>query len=254
MRWAERAFVGEGTEIVGCALAAGATPEALFVAAEARGDHEVAELAAWTLDNGARVFTLAAGVADRIADTVTPHPVFGVFAMTDRPLEDLAHPTLAVACVDVRDPGNAGTVLRSADAAGVGAVLFCGTSVDPFNPKTVRSSAGSIFHVPLAVVPEPLRALGWLSAAGLAVYAADPTGTDYAGLELVAPCAFVLGNEAAGLPDTVRNAADAVVAIPMVGGAESLNVAVSCAVLCFEAARQRRSVPSRPTGADDPVA
>ncbi len=224
------------------------------MAAEARGEREVAELAARTLEAGARVFTLAGGVADRIADTVTAHPVFGVFAMTDRPLEDLAHPTLAVACVEVRDPGNAGTVLRTADAAGVGAVLFCGTSVDPFNPKTVRSSAGSIFHVPLAVVPDSLSALRWLSAGGLAVYAADPVGVDYAGLELARPCAFVLGNEAAGLPDTVRGAADAVVAIPMVGAAESLNVAVSCAVLCFEAARQRRAGPGRPTGGEDAVA
>jgi RNA methyltransferase, TrmH family len=240
VRWAERAFVAEGVEVVACGLAAGAVPEALYVAAEAAGDRQVAAVVAEALAAGSRAFTMAPGLARRVADTVTPHPVFGVFAMTDVALEDLAPPSLAVACVDVRDPGNAGTVLRTCDAAGVDAVLFCASSVDPFNPKTVRSSAGSVFHVPLAVVPEVDRALAWLKASGVAVYGTAATGRDYASVDLTAPSAFVLGNEKAGLHPEILGALDDTLSIPMTGRAESLNVGIACGVLCFEAVRQRR--------------
>jgi RNA methyltransferase, TrmH family len=212
----------------------------VYLAAEAAGTGEVAAVAARALASGSRVFTLAPGVADRVADTVTPHGIFGVFALTDTALEELSPPDLAVVCVDVRDPGNAGTVLRTCDAAGVGAVLFCAGSVDPFNPKTVRSSAGSIFHVPLAVVAETDRALSWLRAAGVRVLATAPTGTDYLEADLRPPTAFVLGNEKAGLDRRLLAGLDGSLAIPMAGRAESLNVGIACAVLCFEAARQRR--------------
>jgi RNA methyltransferase, TrmH family len=232
--------VAEGVEVVACGLDAGAVPEAIFVAAEAERDPQVASVLAGALGAGTRVFTLGPGVADKVADTVTPHPLFGIFAMTDVALEALARPSLAVACVDVRDPGNAGTVLRTCDAAGVDAVLFCAGSVDPFNPKTVRSSAGSIFHVPLAVVPETARALAWLRAAGVSVFGTAASGTDYLSADLRGPCAFVLGNEKAGLAEGLLGTLDGALSIPMAGRAESLNVGIACAVFCFEAARQRR--------------
>ncbi len=228
-------------EVVGCGLGAGAVPEVLFVAAEDRGGPDVERLVAEVLGRGSRVFTLARGVAARVADTVTPHPVFGIFAMTDVALDDVAVPTLAVACVDVRDPGNAGTVLRTCDAAGVELVVCCGGTVDPFNPKTVRASAGSIFHISVVVSPEAGPALRWLHEAGLTVYGTDARGADYASADLRAPSAFVLGNEAAGLPELLLRQLDGTLAIPMAGRAESLNVGVACAVLCFEALRQRRS-------------
>jgi TrmH family RNA methyltransferase len=218
-------------------------PEALYVAAEARGIADVDALCAATLAAGSRVFPLARGVADRVADTVTPHPVFGIFAMTDVDLARLPAPTLAVVCVDVRDPGNAGTVLRTCDAAGVDVVICAAGTVDPFNPKTVRSSAGSIFHVAVVVSPEVDPAIGWLRNAGLTVYGTSPTGTDYSAADLSQPSAFVLGNESAGLPEALRAGLDATLAIPMGGRAESLNVGVTCAVLCFEAQRQRRRAP-----------
>ncbi len=240
-RWSERAFVAEGVEVVRCGLDAGAVPEALFVATEASAETEVTRLVSATLERGSRAFTLGPGVAHRVADTVTPHPVFGIFAMTDVGLDSISSPTLAVACVDVRDPGNAGTVLRTCDAAGVDVVLCCGGTVDPFNPKTVRSSAGSIFHVPVVVTPEVGPALRWLHDAGLTVYGADASGADYAAADLTGPSAFVLGNEAAGLPELLLRQVDATLAIPMSGRAESLNVGVACAVLCFEAMRQRRA-------------
>ncbi len=99
----------------------------------------------------------------------------------------------------MRDPGNAGTVLRTCDAAGVDVVVCCAGTVDPFNPKTVRSSAGSIFHVPLVVVADVSSAIEWFRSAGLTVYGTDADGTDYASVDLGRPSAFVLGNEAAGL-------------------------------------------------------
>jgi TrmH family RNA methyltransferase len=238
-RWSERVFVAEGVEVVRCGLEAGLVPEALFVAEEAENNPDVAALAALAMERGSRVFPLAPGVADRVADTVTPHPAFGIFAMTDVEFDQVGRPTLAVACVDVRDPGNAGTVLRTCDAAGVEVVVCCGGTVDPFNPKTVRSSAGSIFHVRLVVTSDVTPAIEWFRASGLTVYGTDTDGVDYTTLDLARPSAFVLGNEAAGLPGQLLASLDNTVAIPMGGRAESLNVGVTCAVLCFEARRQR---------------
>jgi RNA methyltransferase, TrmH family len=244
-RWSERAFVAEGVEVVGCGLEAGRLPEAVFVATEARGSRDVAELCDAALAAGVRVYPLGPGVADRVADTVTPHPVFGIFAMTDIALDDVAAPGLVVVCVDVRDPGNAGTVLRTCDAAGVDAVVCVAGTVDPFNAKTVRSSAGSIFHVPVVVAPELDPVLAWLRGHGLVVYGTAPVGTDYRDLDLAAPSAFVLGNESAGLDPAVMASLDGTAAIPMAGRAESLNVGVASAVLCFEVQRQRRAAERR---------
>jgi len=148
---------------------------------------------------------------------------------------------LIVVLVDVRDPGNAGTVLRTADAAGVNAVIFSGESVDPYNAKTVRASAGSLFHVPFSVQADPVALAASFAERGyrtLATVARD--GDDYAALDWSVPTVLFLGNEAAGLGSEVRAAVGGAVAIPMDGRAESLNVGVACAVLCFEALRQRR--------------
>jgi TrmH family RNA methyltransferase len=239
-RWAERVFVAEGVEASRCGLEAGAVPESVFVTWDSVGQAEVASVVATAGAAGARTYQLARGVAERVADTVTPHPVLSVFPMLDRPLEDLGHPEVAVVCVDVRDPGNAGTVLRTCDAAGVGAVIFAGGTVDPYNPKTVRSSAGSIFHVPLVVAADVGPVLARLRADGLTVYGTAAAGTDYAAADLTVPVGIVLGNEAAGLPAELLAELAGPLAVPMAGRAESLNVAMACAVLCFEANRQRR--------------
>jgi TrmH family RNA methyltransferase len=198
------------------------------------------------LATGARLFPLAPGVLERVADTVTPQPVLAVLPMLDRPIAPIlerhqANP-LVVVMVDVRDPGNAGTVLRTADAAGVDTVIFSGDSVDPYNPKTVRSSAGSLFHVPFAVVDDPVLLAASLTAAGYRTLATMVReGIDYAALDWSVPTALFLGNESAGLGAEVADAIGGSVVVPMEGQAESLNVGVACAVLCFEALRQRRA-------------
>jgi TrmH family RNA methyltransferase len=245
-RWSERAFVAEGAELIRCALEAGAPLESVYVSPD--GDHDGAtqDVCRRVIAAGARVFPLGAGVLERVADTVSPQPVLAVLPMLEEPPAGAdvwsARPgSLILVLVDVRDPGNAGTVLRAADASGSTAVLFAGESVDPYNPKTVRASAGSLFHVPFSVQSDPVALAASLKSRGyrtLATVARD--GDDYATLDWSVPTALFLGNEAAGLGTEVRQAVGGAVGIPMDGRAESLNVGVACAVLCFEALRQRR--------------
>ncbi len=207
----------------------------------------VAEVVRLASAAGARVHELAPGVIERVASTVTPQPVLAVFPMLDVP-EVPADAELVVVMADVRDPGNAGNVLRTADAAGVGAVVVCAGAVDPYNPKTVRASAGSLFHVPVVLGEDAASVLRDLGASGfrrLGAVARD--GDDYAGVDWSVRSALVLGNEAWGLPDGLELGVelDALVGIPMQGRAESLNVGMACAVICFEALRQRRSTMPR---------
>jgi TrmH family RNA methyltransferase len=241
-RWSERVFVAEGAERT--ALRAGVAVESVYIAPEAENDPATRETCRQALETGARLFVLAAGVLERVADTVTPQPVLTILPMMDNDVTGAgaaAEEPLIIVLVDVRDPGNAGTVLRTADASGVNAVIFSGESVDPYNPKTVRASAGSLFHVPFSVQADPVALAASLKAGGyrtLATVARD--GDDYATLDWSVPTALFLGNEAAGLGAEVRQAVGGAVGIPMEGRAESLNVGVACAVLCFEALRQRR--------------
>jgi TrmH family RNA methyltransferase len=243
-RWAERVFVAEGVELLRTALRAGVAVESVYLAPEGAQDPLTRETCDSALQAGARLFPLAPGVLERVADTVTPQPVLTVLPMLDEAVEqpDPANDALVVVLVDVRDPGNAGTVLRTADASGVSSVIFSGESVDPYNPKTVRASAGSLFHVPFCVQADPAALAASLAGRGyrtLATVVRD--GHDYTSLDWTVPTALFLGNEAAGLSPEVLEAIGGAVAIPMEGRAESLNVGVACAVLCFEALRQRRS-------------
>jgi TrmH family RNA methyltransferase len=237
-REAERAFVVEGVKVLSEALDAGAGVESVYLAA---GAHDpVADRA---FEHGARVFELAPGVIERVADTVTPQPVMAVVRFVDRPLADLRGGGLLVVLVDVRDPGNAGTVLRSAEAAGAHGVVCCEGSVDVYNPKTVRASAGSLFHVPVVAGGDPVEVLREMAGWGVQRLAtAAGGGLDYSDVDLTGRVAFVLGNEATGLPTEIDGLVDERVTIPMAGRTESLNVGMAAAVLCFEAARQRRGV------------
>jgi TrmH family RNA methyltransferase len=240
-RQAERAFVVEGAKVLGEAVAAGVPVESVFTSSEAATP---VTTPAW--EAGARVYQLAPGVLERVATTVTPQPVMAVVPFVDVPLDDLQHSRLLVVCVDVRDPGNAGTVLRSAEAAGADGVVFCGGSVDVYNPKTVRASSGALFHVPVVMGGDPAEVLERIGGWGLArLGAVARSGRDYVTVDLAAPSALVLGNEAGGLPADLDRLLDDTISIPMEGRSESLNVGMAAAVLCFEAARQRRLAGSR---------
>ena len=185
-----------------------------------------------------------------LSDSVTPQGLVAVCRFLDAPLESVlgsvlgpvenGRSGLVAICADVRDPGNAGTVIRCADAAGATAVVLAGSSVDAYNPKTVRASAGSIFHVPLAVATDPSEAVVAARSAGLQVLAADGSGeVDLFDADdlLARPTAWLFGNEAHGLPIEVSALADHRVAIPLLGRAESLNLSTAAAVCLYASAR-----------------
>ncbi len=182
-------------------------------------------------------------------EAVTPAGLVAVCRLLDRPLDHVvrAGARLVAVCAEVRDPGNAGTVVRTTDAAGGDAVVLAGEAVDLHNPKTLRASAGSAFHVPVAVEPDPDRALAVAREAGLQLLAADGDGevdltAPPAGL-LERPTAWLLGNEAHGLDAGLLAAADHRVRVPLHGRAESLNLA-STRPRC--ASTRRRTAQRRP--------
>jgi TrmH family RNA methyltransferase len=242
----EGRFVIEGVNLLEEALAAGATIEAVYVdEAWGQGSHErLSGLLERCSETRVRVFELEPGVLERVAGTVTPQPVMAVVEMPVFELAGLkaANPRLVIVCVDVRDPGNAGTVARSAWAAGADAVVCCEGTVDLWAPKAVRSSAGAVFHVPIVSAGPAAGVLSEIGEWGLRrLGTVSEGGVDYAAEDLTGRVAFVLGNEAAGLPlGGLHTQLDGLVSIPMTGGAESLNVGIAAAVLCFEVARQRR--------------
>ena len=245
----------EGAKVLAEALAAGVAVESVFVDPSLQGPGDtIPRLLDQALAAGSRVYELEAGVLARVAGTVTPQPVLAVVPQIDVPLARLreTRADLVVVCVDVRDPGNAGTVLRSAEAAGAGGVICCDGSVDVYNPKTVRASAGALFHVPVVAGGNSVDVLQELGTWGLRRLATTAHGgVDYTATDLSAPIALVLGNEAHGLPDGLDRVLDGLVTIPMAGRAESLNVGMAAAVLCFEAGRQRRSRGDRAGPAPD---
>ena len=182
-------------------------------------------------------------VMEALSQTVTPQGLVGVANVRDVPLADaLAKgPSLVAVLAYARDPGNAGTILRTADAAGAELVVFPDESVDPYNPKCVRSSAGSLFHVDVVdggAVPD---VLGALKAAGLRVLATTAdAGTPLDAADLSGPTAWVFGNEAWGMPDDVVALADERVRVPIYGRAESLNLATAAAVCLYASATGQR--------------
>ena len=250
LRQRARSFLAEGPQAVGEALAAGDVVTQLFVTAAAQPRHtELIELAA---GQGADVHLVSGEVMTELAQTITPQGVLAVCRFVDVPLADVpARSRLVVVLANVRDPGNAGTVLRTADAAGAGGVIFAGSSVDPYNSKCVRASAGSLFHLPVVTAIPADEAVQVLRDRGLQVLAADGGATttlddlQSAG-QLGRPTAWLLGNEAWGLPADVLNLADEAIAVPIYGRAESLNLAAAAAVCLYASARAQ--VPAARSG------
>ena len=242
-RAAESAFVLEGPRIVADALRRGATFDAIFLGPNARtAFRDLLERAA--VDD-VPVFELKEGVLEKLGSTRTPQPVIAVATIPPRPtIASLTGEGPVIVAVGVSDPGNLGTLLRSAEASGCAGVVCCGESVDVYNPKVVRASAGAVFGVPIVaprpgVVNDPLEALEELRAVGRKLYGAAAGGRPASSVDLTEPVALVLGNEAHGLADEIVARVDGVISIPMAGAAESLNVAMAGTVLAFEAARQR---------------
>ena len=176
-----------------------------------------------------------------ISESVTPAGVVAVCHFLDQALPE--EPRLVAICAEIRDPGNAGAVIRCADAAGADGVVLAGDSVDPYNPKTVRASVGSLFHLPVTVEADPGTAIRAARDAGLQVVAADGAGELdlFASSDVLrAPIAWLFGNEAHGLPEELLAAADHRVRIPIHGSAESLNLSTAAALCLYESARAQR--------------
>ncbi|MGZ4613763.1 MAG: TrmH family RNA methyltransferase [Kineosporiaceae bacterium] len=259
----EGRFVAEGPQAVAEAIAAHVEAVsagrpglllALYATADAAERH--ADVLAAATQNGCppRVATPEALAA--MGDTVTPQGLLAVCRLVDVPLSRVLDgpPRLVAVLAQVRDPGNAGTVLRAADAAGADGVVLTDASVDVHNPKCVRASAGSLFHLPVSTGVPLAEAVAGLRVAGLAVLAADVAGSqdlddlqdaaDRGAGPLVGGVAWVFGNEAWGLPDDALAVVDAVVRVPLRGRAESLNLATAATVCLYAAARAHRHLPS----------
>jgi RNA methyltransferase, TrmH family len=277
VRRSEREFLADGPQAVREALTYhrldghpnGLRVQVAEVYVEAQLASRHADLLALADEARIRIVTCDAKAIASLSEAVTPQGIVARCAFLDRPLATIlarttvddgrrpvetsqdenapypARPRLVAAPVDVRDPGNLGTIIRCADAAGADGVAILGDSVDLYNAKTVRSTAGSIFHVPVAVEPDPVAGITALRAAGLQIIATEGEAStdldqfiDAGGL--TAPTAWLLGNEAHGLPEEIAALADVRLSISIRGLAESLNLSTAAAICLFASARAQR--------------
>ena len=189
---------------------------------------------------GVPVRSVETGALAKTTSPVTPQPV-AALATIPAPAGPGSLTGLVLVLVGVADPGNAGTLFRIAEAAGASAVVSCADAVDVWNPKCVRASAGSLFRVPHLAAGRVAECCRQLREAGMSLVACDASGdVDHDEAPLTGSVAVLLGNEAHGLPAGAIDGADRVVRVPMAGAVESLNVAMTGAVVAFESARQRR--------------
>jgi TrmH family RNA methyltransferase len=231
-------FLVEGANLVEAAARHGLISEVFVTEAAAQ------RYAGLLAEHGAAVQLVTERAAKALSDTVTPA---GVVAVCEHPSSVLADvlaqaPRLVAVGVEIGEPGNAGTLIRTADALGAAAVVFIGHSVDPYNGKCLRASAGSIFAVPVVVAPDAAAAITALRAAGLQVAATTVDGElSLDDADLAAPTAWLFGSEAHGLSTEVAEQADTRVSIPMSGSAQSLNVAAAAAICLYQSARAQRT-------------
>ncbi|NHN57396.1 RNA methyltransferase [Calidifontibacter sp. DB0510] len=235
-------FLAEGPQAVREVLAfAPSTVLEVFVDEATRERHTALETAA--REAGLPVHVCAPEVMAALADTLAPQGICAVCRPVDVPLSaalDAGAGSFVVVLSQVRDPGNAGTVIRGADAAGAAAVIVSDSSVDVYNPKVVRSTAGSLWHLPVSVGAPIEEIFAGCRARGLALLAADGAGTQLLpDTDLARPHAWVMGNEAWGLPAEVREQCDEVVRVPIYGHAESLNLAMAATVCLYASAAKR---------------
>lgn len=234
-----RAFLAEGENSVEAAVATGAATDLFVTEAAAERFSEVVTTARY-MDVYTHPITDKA--ADSLADTMSHTGIFAVCkpVLWTVPAVLKGRPSLVAVCVETNDPGNAGTIIRIADAVGADAVIFAGDTVDPEQPKVVRSTAGSLFHIPVARDRDINRVIGQLRSAGLSTAATTMHGElnlAQPGDALERPTAWLFGNEAHGLDQEIMDAADYRVSIPIQGSAESLNLATAAAICLWESSK-----------------
>lgn len=266
----------EGPKLIEEALRAELQLESLLVSESGEKHLERIFLAARDTEEGisrSRIFRTTDKLFAGVAATETPQGVAALFRQPEWTLQDVLRgaaspdgsfrgdPSLVVVIVGVQDPGNAGTIIRSAEAFGATGVIATRATADPWSPKAVRASAGSALRLPLLRGMAPSIVLAQLRVAGLRIFAAtsrpengpanrqqppqaQAVGTTDVGANLSEPCAILIGSEGQGLPPEIRHSADAVVSIPISEGVDSLNAAIAASVLLYEAARQRKTASS----------
>lgn len=236
VRTERRLFLADGPKAVAGALELpGRVVEVFATPAAAEEYDDLLEDAPVTLVDGRALASLS--------DAKTPAGLVAVCHQLDVKLRSAMAPDLVAICADIRDPGNAGTVIRTGDAAGAAGVVLAGDSVDAYNPKTVRASVGSLFHLPIALERDPAAAVRAAQQAGLTVLAADGGGEiDLFEADdlLTGPTAWLFGNEAWGLPAALADLADHRVRIPIHGRAESLNLSTAAALCLYASVRAQR--------------
>jgi TrmH family RNA methyltransferase len=238
LRERDRRFLVEGVQGVREALLSGATVHEVFHTSDP--ETRLQPVIRLAREAGVPSFEVSPDVMARLTSTVTPQGVVAAADFVDVPLESIPDEAQIVPIlVEVRDPGNAGTIVRSADAAGAGAVVFARSSVDVYNEKAVRATAGSLFHLPVIREVDAADAVDRLRRAGFTVVAAEARGeASIYETDLTAPTAILFGNEARGLSERAAALADRTIRVPIAGRAESLNLAAATALVLFEAARQ----------------
>lgn len=238
-RYERKRFLGEGIQLLKEALAGEVPVEALFLTGE--GEARCRDLAGQIAERCGKVYRVTPEVMAALTSTVTPQGIVAVLPFTheaDGPVPEGSHGPLAF-LDKVRDPGNLGTMIRAADAAGMESVLVSKGSADIYNPKTARASAGSLFHLPIRIDLHPGETLRGLKGSGWEVVGADPRAEeslwDHAWNEKTV---IILGNEAWGIPPEDQALVDCRVSIPIYGRAESLNVAAAAALMFYEIRRR----------------
>lgn len=243
-----KSFMAEGLKLVIDALELGFEIKTLVYAKNVKDKPQVVQVAAKTVARGGLVLEVSEKVLSSITRRDNPQMVVGIFTQRWANLRDLKPKTgeTYVALDRVRDPGNLGTIIRTADAAGASGVILVGESTDPFSMETVRATMGSVFAVPL-VKTSPADFLAWKKTAGVSVVATHLAGAvDYRTVEYRRkPVVLLMGNEQSGLPDELAREADALARIPQAGRADSLNLAIATGIMLFEVRRHLLTLDER---------
>lgn len=243
-----RSFMAEGLKLVIDALELGFEIRTLVYAKNVKEKPQVVQCATKTVARGGLVLEVSEKVLSSITRRDNPQMVVGIFTQRWTPLRDLKPKTgeTYVALDRVRDPGNLGTIIRTADAAGASGVILVGEATDPFSMETVRATMGSVFAMPL-VKTNVADFLAWKKTAGVEVVATHLAGAvDYRTIDYrKKPIVLLMGNEQSGLPDELARAADALARIPQAGRADSLNLAIATGVMLFEARRHLLTLEAR---------
>ena len=243
-----KSFMAEGLKLVIDALELGFEIRTLVYAKNVKDKPQVVQCATKTVARGGLVLEVSEKVLASITRRDNPQMVVGIFSQRWTNLRDLrpGNGETYVALDRVRDPGNLGTIIRTADAAGASGVILVGESTDPFSMETVRATMGSVFAVPL-VKTSVADFLGWKKGAGVSVVATHLAGAvDYRTIDYrKKPIVLLMGNEQSGLPEELAREADALARIPQVGLADSLNLAIATGVMLFEARRHLLTLDAR---------